>query len=263
MEVLTPRGDLERFFGMLRKAPRPILFTDYDGTLAPFRKDPSKATPYVGVRELLDEIRSQGTRLIVVSGRAIDDLLPLLALDGVEIWGSHGRERQMAGGRRSIAPIPRESKAAMSRAEQMLRAKGLEQRCEKKPGCIAVHHRGLDPSTAERIEQEVAEIWSQVTTQGELELKHFDGGVELQVPGISKGTVIRRVLQEVDEVGPSVAYLGDDLTDENAFEELREKGLCVLVRSEFRTTGADLWLTPPDELLSFLERWSEMTKDRP
>ena len=248
---------------MLQKAPRPILFTDYDGTLAPFRKDPSKATPYVGVRELLDEIRSQGTRLIVVSGRAIDDLLPLLALDGVEIWGSHGRERQMAGGRRSIAPIPRESKSAMSRAEQLLRENDLEQRCEKKPGCIAVHHRGLDSADAERIEQAVTEIWSQVAMEGRLELRHFDGGVELQVPGISKGTVIRRVLKEVDEVSPSIAYLGDDLTDEDAFEELREKGLCVLVRPEFRATRADLWLTPPDELLSFLEGWSEMTKDRP
>ncbi len=263
MEVLTPRGDLERFFGLLRKASRSILFTDYDGTLAPFRDDPAQATPYDGVRELLNEIRLQGTRLVVVSGRAIDDLLPLLALDGIEIWGSHGRERQTTDGRRSTAPIPRTSKVAMGRAEQMLRAAGVEERCEKKPGCIAVHHRGLDRPNAERIEQTVREIYSRVADESELELKRFDGGLEFQVPGISKGTVIRRVMDELAEAARSVAYLGDDLTDEDAFEELRERGLCVLVRPELRKTGADLWLAPPGELLSFLERWSRITEDRP
>lgn len=263
MEVLTPRGDLERFFGLLKKASQSILFTDYDGTLAPFRENPAEAVPYEGVRDLLQEIRSRGTRLIVVSGRAIGDLLPLLQIDGIEIWGSHGRERLWADGRRSAAPVPRASEAAMAKVEQLLHSEGLSERCEKKAGCIAVHHRGLEASEAERIEEVATRIWSDVSGGSKLEFKRFDGGVEFQVPGISKGTVIRRVLDEVDLGGLSLAYLGDDLTDEDAFEELREKGLCALVRPEFRTTKADVWLRPPEELLSFLERWSTVTKDRP
>ncbi len=263
MEVLTPRGDLERFFGLLRKAERSILFTDYDGTLAPFRDDPSQAVPYTGVRKRLSAIRAAGTRLVVVSGRAIDDLLPLLQLVGVEIWGSHGRERLLADGHRSTAPIPRVSEAALARADEMLQAEDLGQRCERKPGCIAVHHRGLDGLEAEQIEKTATRIWSEVAGSSELELKHFDGGVEFQVPGISKGTVIRRVMDEIESGNQTVAYLGDDLTDEDAFEELRENGLCVLVRPELRSTKADLWLTPPEELLSFLERWLTITRDRP
>lgn len=263
MEVLTPRGDLERFFGLLRKAEQSILFTDYDGTLAPFRDEPSEAVPYTGVRELLEEIRADGTRLVVVSGRAIDDLLPLLRLDGVEIWGSHGRERRMADGHCSAAPIPRVSEAALARVEELLESEGLAERWEKKPGCIAVHHRGLDSLEAQRMEQTAKRIRTQVVRGSELELKQFDGGVEFQVPGISKGTVIRRVLDELGPGGWVMAYMGDDFTDEDAFEELQEKGLCVLVRPEFRDTKADLWLTPPEELLSFLQRWSRIIKDRP
>ena len=52
-----------------------------------------------------------------------------------------------------------------------------------------------------------------------------------------------------------VAYLGDDLTDESAFQALNGHGLSVLVRSEFRETSARVWLRPPVELMAFLQRW--------
>ncbi|MBU1936081.1 trehalose-phosphatase, partial [bacterium] len=55
--------------------------------------------------------------------------------------------------------------------------------------------------------------------------------------------------------GATVAYLGDDLTDEDAFRVLKGKGLGVLVRPEFRPTTADLWLQPPDDLIEFLKNW--------
>ena len=51
------------------------------------------------------------------------------------------------------------------------------------------------------------------------------------------------------------AYLGDDLTDEDAFDAIKRKGLAVLVRKEERITRADIRLTPPEELLAFLDRW--------
>jgi trehalose-6-phosphatase len=56
-----------------------------------------------------------------------------------------------------------------------------------------------------------------------------------------------------------VAYLGDDLTDEDAFRALKGKGLSVLVRKESRTTEADCWLKPPDELLDFLKKWHKLS----
>ena len=51
------------------------------------------------------------------------------------------------------------------------------------------------------------------------------------------------------------AYLGDDLTDEDAFKAIKGKGIGVLVREEPRKTAADIWIKPPDELLSFLSNW--------
>jgi trehalose-6-phosphatase len=56
------------------------------------------------------------------------------------------------------------------------------------------------------------------------------------------------------------AYLGDDLTDEDAFRALRERGLGVLVRTEPCPSAASLHLVPPRPLLEFLQQWHQTVK---
>jgi len=86
----------------------------------------------------------------------------------------------------------------------------------------------------------------------------FDGGVELRLTSVTKQNAVDSILADT---GPEalVAYAGDDATDEDAFRALPETGLRVLVRPDWRETAADVWLTPPDDLLSFLDRWIKAT----
>jgi trehalose-6-phosphatase len=58
-----------------------------------------------------------------------------------------------------------------------------------------------------------------------------------------------------------VAYLGDDLTDEDAFAAVGDRGLSFLVRGEARASNARYWLRPPEELLEFLDGWLASAKD--
>jgi len=58
------------------------------------------------------------------------------------------------------------------------------------------------------------------------------------------------------------AYLGDDLTDEDAFKQLGQRGLKVLVRKVLRDTLADIWLEPPDELIWFLKKWEKTCRNK-
>ena len=95
MEIINPQFNLESFFNNLASAQKRALMLDYDGTLAPFRVEREKAVPYPGVRETLNRLVSAGrTRVVIISGRRVRDLVPLIGLDVTpEIWGSHGLER--------------------------------------------------------------------------------------------------------------------------------------------------------------------------
>jgi trehalose 6-phosphate phosphatase len=66
------------------------------------------------------------------------------------------------------------------------------------------------------------------------------------------------VINNLDLESPS-AFLGDDLTDEDAFRKLKGRGMAILVRDEYRPTEAEVWLKPPHELLEFLEQWATRT----
>jgi len=66
----------------------------------------------------------------------------------------------------------------------------------------------------------------------------------------------------LSESGGAAAYLGDDMTDEDAFRAISGRGLGVLVSPDLRETAADVWLIPPGELTWFLERWIESCGNR-
>jgi trehalose-phosphatase len=247
---------LNAFWRRLKEASQRALLLDYDGTLAPFREERDQAVPYPGVREELEAILADGTtRLVVISGRSIEDLLPLLGLKShPEIWGCHGWERLLPDGSHEIGDLPEGAAEALEEAAALLRQAGHAERCERKPVSVAFHWRGLDPERIARLDTEVTEAWNPLAERGGLELHPFDGGLELRVPGRDKGFAVRRILADLDE-GAAVAYLGDDLTDEDAFRAMEGRGLSILVRREPRPTAAELRLEPPDELLQFLCQW--------
>lgn len=261
MKLLKPEIDIDRFYSSVREAERSVLFLDYDGTLAPFTVARDEAVPYPGVRELIDEIIDSGkTRVVIISGRWTRDLIPLLNLTRKpEIWGSHGLERLKSDGTYYVFGIEEKMIKGLADAEDLLDALGLGYQRERKPGSVAVHWRGLDEDQIEEIKKKVELAWSPIAAESGLHLKDFDGGLELRAPDRNKGDAVRTILAE-ERGDIAAAYLGDDLTDEDAFNALNRMGLRVLVRPEFRPTAADLWITPPGELIDFLERWLENSR---
>lgn len=254
MNVLDHPASYGSFLQQLRTATTRILMLDYDGTLAPFNTDRSHAFPYPEVPALLKEIMNTGTRVVLVSGRASRELVLLCGLyPHPEIWGSHGLERLTSSGEYSVKALEPVQESALLAAADRLRALGLEANLELKPGGIAVHWRGLDNIAARHIRERIVEL-EPLITQHSLKLLEFDGGVELRVTGTDKGYAVKGILDE-GGVNAAVAYLGDDQTDEDAFLALKNRGLTILVRPQFRPTTADLWLKPPEELTEFLHQW--------
>jgi len=238
---------------------------DFDGTLAPFVRERMQARPYAGVCERLESLcANPRIRLVLISGRGAVELASLLPSGlKLEIWGSHGRERLDPGGIGYAAlPLRAAQQQCLEQLEAAVRERGYAHAIEKKVGSIALHTRGLTQWDAHQITAIAREFSCSIPADPEdsgLEWLPFDGGVELRGSGCTKATAVHSILR--DELsGTPVAYLGDDLTDEDAFAAIhasrsRNPGLAVLVRPESRPSAADLWLRPPDELLAFLDRW--------
>ena len=253
----APETPLDALLARVEHATEALLMLDYDGTLAPFRVDPAQAAPYPGVVEILDAIMAQNTtRIVLVTGRRADDLLPLLGTrQRPEIWGSHGWECLLPDGRHQLSPVPDAALRALADAEEGARhTNEWGARLERKPCALAVHWRGLPLDSLPRIREWVDHEWSPLCASAPLNWLEFDGGVELRVSGKTKGDVVLHLLAESGTDIPA-AYLGDDMTDEDAFAAIRGKGLGVLVRPQNRLTAAQVWLRPPEELLAFLQRW--------
>jgi trehalose-phosphatase len=78
--------------------------------------------------------------------------------------------------------------------------------------------------------------------------------LELRSIDRTKGTAVEEIFADEPDDVPA-AYLGDDLTDEDAFVAVGNKGYSILVRGEVRASFARFWLHPPDKLLDFLDAW--------
>lgn len=249
---------------LLERSPRSILLLDYDGTLSPFVRERMRAKMYPGIAErLLRLAAAPRTRLVLVSGRPARDLASLLPSGlRVEIWGSHGRERISVDCRYTATPLKPSQEQCLTELETELRRLGLASLIERKIGSLAIHTRGLAESSAEHVIALARAFRCSLSIEpGDpgVEWLTFDGGIELRGTGCTKGTAVVRILSE-EPPGTPAAYLGDDQTDEEAFVALHayapgSPSLRVLVRREPRPSAADLWLTPPDQLLAFLDRW--------
>jgi trehalose 6-phosphate phosphatase len=256
LKLLSEAVDLGAFFELVRRADQRALLLDYDGTLAPFTIHRDKAVPSPAVRELLKDImRLASTRIVIISGRAISDLIDLIGVEPLpEMWGSHGWEHLSSKKGYSLSALDEQSKQKLLEARKFLASLRQPNLCEEKPVSVAAHWRGLPPQQIKSIRSRVLDAWSGIAENSKLAIQPFDGGVELRAGGRDKGSAVTQILSELTGT-VAAAYLGDDATDENAFKAMTGKGLRVLARQTFRDTLADVWIKPPGELISFLTKW--------
>ena len=268
MQLIDSKADVDGFVSKLRRARACVLLLDYDGTLAPFRIERDRAFPYPGVQEVLRQITElRGTRLVILTGRPAKEVTPLLGLEHQpEIWGSHGWERLLPDGKHQVMQPHEWARQALDLAYDMLLALAcrgvwaLGRRVECKLAGLALHWRGCPPAVTAEIRASVTEVWGGLARYTGLELCPFEEGLELRVPGRSKADAVETIIEETGE-DAAVAYLGDDLADEDAFRALKGRGLSALVRSEARPSAADLWIRPSNELLQFLWLWEDLRDD--
>jgi trehalose 6-phosphate phosphatase len=255
-KTATKTTGYSRFLHDVAEANERVLILDYDGTIAPYSAHRRQAYPYPGIPELLNQImRDCQTRLIVASGRAAHELIPLLGMiPPPEVWGTHGAERVYADGRYEEIEVTEEAMEVLLNSETRLEREGLGHLLEVKLAAVAVHWRGLQPAEVLRIRTKAYRVLEPLAAKSRLVLAESEEGVEIRLRAANKGVALRRLLSELRSDIP-VAYLGDDISDEEPFRILNDRGLTILVTARPRFTAAQLALKPPGELMTFLCGW--------
>ncbi|HEV2306400.1 MAG TPA: trehalose-phosphatase [Candidatus Acidoferrales bacterium] len=236
------------------RAGRVILFTDFDGTLAPIKRHPQAVNLHPAVRRALSELAERGILRGVVSGRSLGDLIPRIAIPGIWYVGAHGFFLRDPRDRRFSLLNAKQRKQISRAHEELARLlRGLPAiRLEPKAATVAVHYRGASPRSREQARLIIARI---LTNDRNLRLLHGKKVWQiLPKSSVDKGAAIRFILRrEAAKPAPLTLafYVGDDETDELAFRRLR--GISIRV-GKSRRTAASYYLKSPAEVRQFLEK---------
>src|SRR3954452_21705882 len=221
-------GSLAELLAPLKADPqRSAVLLDVDGVLAPIVQNADDAhMPETTRRPLIEVARRYGT-VACVSGRRASDARRIVSLGSIAYLGSHGSEVLKPG---TIAPELDSELQAWTRRVQAFahdaygeKLRRLRVRLEDKEAIAALHWRGTPDEEASlgAIEEvaEQAEAAGFVTHWGRKVL-------EIRPPvRIDKGAGIVNLLKDT-EIAAAV-YVGDDMTDLDAFRgltELQERG---------------------------------------
>ncbi|HWT49343.1 MAG TPA: trehalose-phosphatase, partial [Mycobacterium sp.] len=242
---------------------RPAVFLDFDGTLSDIVKQPESATLVDGAAEALRALAAQ-CPVAVISGRDLIDIRERVKVDGVWYAGSHGFELVAPDGTHhenaaASGVITTLARAGGTLAETLSDVSGIV--VEHKRFAVAVHYRNADPQDVDRVILAVRKL-------GRSENLRITTGrkvIELR-PNIDwdKGATINWLLERIEgddsDGGYGVVlpiYIGDDITDEDAFDAVQFDGVGIVVRHEEdgdRPSGALLSLESPSAVCEFVQR---------
>ncbi|MDT7734361.1 MAG: trehalose 6-phosphate phosphatase [Mycobacterium sp.] len=251
----------------LTSTRQPAVFFDFDGTLSEIVNDADSARLTDGAAEALTSL-SAHCPVAILSGRDLADVRERIGLPGLWYAGSHGFELTGPDGKHhqnaeAAASIPVLAAAAAELADKLGDIPGVV--VEHKRFGVAVHYRNA-------ARDRVGEMSAAVRGAGQRTGLRVTTGrevIELR-PDVDwdKGKTLRWVLDYIrdneDSNSLQPIYLGDDITDEDAFDAVADDGIAILVRhgdDGDRATAADYALDAPDRVREFTERLARRLAD--
>lgn len=236
-----------------------FLFLDCDGTLAPISDTPGKAVVPREARILLDLLSHKNNcRIAIISGRNLTDIKKRIGLKDIIYSGNHGFQiegpkiRHELGIAAGYKEVLRRIKANLE--NKLSGIKGVF--VEDKKLSLALHFRLADKKQLPFVKAAFYESTIFYLAGNKIKLSSGKKILEVRPPVYwDKGRAVlwllarRQLIPGAKKVFP--VYLGDDITDEDAFRALKRKGLTVFV-GKSASSGADYYLKDTKEVIKFL-----------
>ena len=227
------------------------LFLDIDGTLVPIAPTPAEVRPSPDLARLLTHAAAQlGNALAIVSGREITSIDQVT--QGVVPYaaGSHGAEFRLGFGQPILRPGPHPDIAGLGSEVLALMSGWPGILVEPKRAGLAVHYRKA-PHLGGRVYSALEALLARRAQSG-LSLLKGDHVVEVRSPAHNKGEAVRRIMKEAAFEGRHPVFIGDDVTDEDAFVAVQEMAGTAVIVGERRPTLATHQLSSVAAVLDLL-----------
>lgn len=253
------RGGIDAIVAKLESHPQILIASDFDGTLSPIAERPAEAVLASAAREVLDELARLHPRvsLAFISGRCLRDLVDRIGSGWEAIFaGNHGLEISGAG----LDWVHPSVAANRTHLDQLLAdfetrffgIPGIE--LEDKELSVTLHYRRMIPEWIPLLNETLDSLPLPA------ELRRHEGKMVFEFrPAVewNKGCAIRQIAAHLKIPHEAVIFLGDDVTDEDAFRELGAESTTVHVGSPFVPSLARLNAETPDDVAGFLREISD------
>lgn len=236
-----------------------LVALDFDGTLAPIVERPEDAALLDALTEPLGRLVARSDTVVaIVSGRGLADVRSRVGLPELFYAGNHGFEIEGPGVDR-IHPAAAEARPALEASIAGLEASFADEpgvQIEDKDHTLSIHYRRADRDGAgDRVRAAVEEHCKRPglrVTEGKkvFEVRpdvewHKGKATEFLLDALSQGRAGARL--------PAI-FIGDDRTDEDAFEVVRDRGGGIVVGDPPPPdTRALAWVRGPDEVVTLIE----------
>jgi trehalose-phosphatase len=239
----------------LVRTKRVLLCLDYDGTISEIVQDPALARPVPGIPEVLAEFVARRDRIAVaiVSGREVAALQEFLHIPrGIALSGIHGLELVDFEGSEEILQGARECTSDLEEVHGWLDKNvpaGEGFTVEDKRFAVTLHYRNAPAAMARNLRDALAQFVHDHAPR--LAMLDSKMATEALPKSTSKAGAVRALWRRAGRDFEPV-YFGDDLTDEDAFRELKGRGVTVLVGRQ-RPSAARYRVESPSEVARVLK----------
>jgi trehalose 6-phosphate phosphatase len=226
------------------------LFLDIDGTLVPIAPDPWSVKPSPILPDLLKSAAARlKNALAIVSGRELYSIENVTSSAIHYLAGGHGAEFRF-GEHQPVQEAVHPEVGGLQIDLRPLVERHPALLLEVKRAGIAVHYRQA-PYLADEVRRTMEAVLASEARRG-LGLLQGDLVLEIRSPSHNKGTAVRRLMQEPPFHKRRPIFIGDDISDEEAFAVVQEMGGTAVIVGDRRPTLATHELSSPTDVLRVL-----------
>jgi len=212
-----------------KKAKKPILFLDYDGTLTGFVTNPQDAVPDAELKGIIKNL-SPIAQVVIISGRDKDTLGAWFKDQKVDLIAEHGvwvKRKNEKGDWNLYAEIEDGWKEDIRQIMEyyVLRTPGAF--IEEKHHSLVWHYRKVESGLGDLRMRELFSHLKYMARGHNLQVLEGNMVLEIKRPDINKGRAATAIMK--DQEYDFILAVGDDWTDEDTFKAMPKSAYSIRV----------------------------------